>query len=56
MKNMIRKKGNVQIDDFDIATIEALCDLLVDTAGFPPNFKTITNARNLIIKMYKSLV
>ena len=51
---MAEKKAMVEITDFDIATIEALHDLLLDEAGFDLNHKTLIYARQLTKKMYEA--
>ena len=59
------KKGNgvlanvgrsvpVYIEDRDIATIEALHDLLLDAHGYSLDFITLKRARELTAKMYKA--
>ena len=47
------RKALVKIIDFDIATIEALHDLLLNN-GYDLNFVTLVNARKLTNKMYKA--
>ena len=44
----------VEITDFDIATIEALHDLLLDNHGYSLDFITLKNARELTAKMYNA--
>ena len=45
---------SVKIQDRDIATIEALHDLLIDAHGYSLEFITLKRARELTAKMYKS--
>jgi hypothetical protein len=40
------------ITDMDIATVEALHDLLLDKHGYPLSHVTLTRARALAAKMY----
>ena len=47
--------ADVNIVDSDIATIEALHDLLLDAHGYSLDFITLKRARKLTAKMYKSL-
>ena len=49
-----QKTALVGITDFDIATIEALHDLLLDNHGYKLDHYTLTNARKLTKKMYKA--
>lgn len=49
-----RQKVLVEITDFDIATIEALHDLLLDNHGYTLDHITLTNARKLTTKMYEA--
>ena len=49
------KKGLVEISDSDIATIEALHDLLLDKHKYSLEFPTLKKARELTAKMYKVL-
>lgn len=44
----------VEIQDRDIATIEALHDLLLDAHGYSLDFTTLKRARELTAKMYKA--
>lgn len=44
----------VEIEDRDIATIEALHDLLLDAHGYSLDFITLKRARELTAKMYKA--
>lgn len=41
-----------KILDSDIATVEALHDLLLDAHGYSLDFKTLVKARELTKKMY----
>ena len=45
---------SVEIQDRDIATIEALHDLLLDAHGYSLDFTTLKRARELTAKMYKA--
>ena len=45
----------IEIQDSDIATIEALHDLLLDTHGYWVDFIALKRARELTAKMYKAL-
>jgi len=47
--------ADVNIVDSDIATIEALHDLLLDAHGYSLDFRTLKKARELTAKMYKAL-
>ena len=49
------RSANVNIVDSDIATIEALHDLLLDAHGYSLDFITLKKARELTAKMYKAL-
>jgi regulator of sirC expression with transglutaminase-like and TPR domain len=49
-----RREVSVMITDFDIATIEALHDLLLDKHGYTLDHITLTNARKLTAKMYEA--
>ena len=49
-----RRTVSVEITDFDIATIEALHDLLFDKHGYELNHTTLCNARKLTHKMYEA--
>jgi hypothetical protein len=42
-----------EIVDSDIATIEALHDLLLDAHGYSPDFITLKRARELVVKMQR---
>jgi hypothetical protein len=46
---------SVDIVDSDIATIEALHDLLLDAHGYSLDFITLKRARELTAKMYKAI-
>ena len=46
---------SIEIQDSDIATIEALHDLLLDAHGYSLDFITLKRARELTAKMYKAL-
>ena len=46
---------SVQMADSDIATIEALHDLLLDAHGYSLDFITLKKARELTAKIYKAL-
>lgn len=50
----VRRSVSVDIVDSDIATIEALHDLLLDTHGYSLDFITLKRARELTAKMYKA--
>lgn len=50
------KKAMVEITDSDIATIEALHDLLLDNHGYSLEFITLKRARELTKKMYDALI
>ena len=50
----VRRSVYVEIEDRDIATIEALHDLLLDTHGYSLDFITLKRARELTAKMYKA--
>ena len=50
----VRRSVSVEIVDSDIATIEALHDLLLDTHGYSLDFITLKRARELTAKMYKA--
>ena len=50
----VKRSVLVVIDDRDIATIEALRDLLLCSHGYSLNFPPIKNAGELIIKMYEA--
>ncbi len=49
------RSADVNILDSDIATIEALHDLLLDAHGYSLDFRTLKKARELTAKMYKAL-
>jgi hypothetical protein len=49
------RSADVNIVDSDIATIEALHDLLLDAHGYSLDFRTLRKARELTAKMYKAL-
>ena len=49
------RSADVNIVDSDIATIEALHDLLLDAHGYSLDFRTLKKARELTAKMYKAL-
>jgi hypothetical protein len=51
----VMRSAKVDIIDSDIATIEALHDLLIDKHGYSIDHKTLKNARLLTEKMYKAL-
>ena len=46
--------ASVNILDSDIATIEALHDLLLDAHGYSLDFITLKRARELTLKMYEA--
>jgi hypothetical protein len=50
----VRRSVSVNIVDSDIATIEALHDLLLDAHGYSLDFITLKRARELTAKMYKA--
>ena len=50
-----RRSVSVEIQDSDIATIEALHDLLLDAHGYSLDFITLKRARELTAKMYNAL-
>jgi len=50
----VRRSVSVDIVDSDIATIEALHDLLLDARGYSLDFITLKRARGLTAKMYKA--
>lgn len=54
IKESDKKTASVEITDFDIATIEALHDLLLDNHGYSLDFITLKNARELTAKMYEA--
>jgi hypothetical protein len=49
------RSADVNIVDSDIATIEALHDLLLDAHGYSLDLITLKKARELTEKMYKAL-
>ena len=49
------KETKTNIKDSDIATIEALHDLLLDKEGYPINHPTLKRGRELTYKLYKML-
>jgi hypothetical protein len=49
------RSADVNIVDSDIATIEALHDLLLDAHGYSLDFIKLKKARELTAKMYKAL-
>ena len=49
------RSADVNIVNSDIATIEALHDLLLDAHGYSLDFITLKKARELTAKMYKAL-
>jgi hypothetical protein len=54
MKTRKNRKVLVEIVDSDIATIEALHDLLLDAHGYSLDFIALKRARELTTKMYKA--
>ena len=50
----VQRSVSVDIVDSDIATIEALHDLLLDAHGYSLDFVTLKRARELTAKMYKA--
>ena len=50
----VGRSVSVEIEDRDIATIEALHDLLLDAHGYSLDFITLKRARELTAKMYKA--
>jgi hypothetical protein len=50
----VGRSVSVYIEDRDIATIEALHDLLLDAHGYSLDFITLKRARELTAKMYKA--
>lgn len=48
-------ENKMQIKDSDIATVEALHDLLYDNHGYKLDHYTLTKARELTSKMYKAI-
>lgn len=55
METLLDVTAQCMIKDSDIATIEALHDLLLDKHGYKLDFLTLKNARELTKKMYKAL-
>ena len=53
-KTDVRRSVSVDIVDSDIATIEALHDLLLDVHDYSLDFITLKRARELTAKMYKA--
>lgn len=51
----VMRSASVGIVDNDIATIEALHDLLSDAHGYQLDFITLKRARELTAKMYAAL-
>ena len=51
----VMRSASVDIIDSDIATIEALHDLLLDEHGYQLDFITLKRARELTAKMYAAL-
>ena len=51
----VMRSASVDIVDSDIATIEALHDLLLDAHGYQLDFITLKRARELTAKMYAAL-
>jgi len=51
----VSRSASVSIVDSDIATIEALHDLLLDAHGYQIDFITLKRARELTAKMYTAL-
>lgn len=45
----------MEVEDSDIATVEALHDLLLDNHGYSLSFVTLKKARELTAKMYKAI-
>lgn len=54
-QDFIMRSASVDIVDSDIATIEALHDLLLDAHGYKLDFITLKRARELTAKMYSAL-
>lgn len=54
-QNVLMRSAWVEIIDSDIATIEALHDLLSDVHGYQLDFITLKRARELTAKMYAAL-
>ena len=53
-KHSVKRTAMCEITEFDIATIEALHDLLLDNCGYSLDFITLKNSRELTNKMYKA--
>ena len=53
-KKKVKRSALVEIEDRDIATIEALRYILLDSHGYSLNFPPMENAGKLIIKMYEA--
>mgnify|MGYP006924848667 FL=1 len=51
----VMRSASVDIIDSDIATIEALHDLLLDVHGYQLDFITLKRAKELTAKMYAAL-
>ena len=51
-----QSSADVNIVDSDIATIEALHDLLVDAHGYSLDFVPLKRARELTAKMYSEIL
>lgn len=49
------QEENLKINDSDIATVEALHDLLLDAHGYSLEHRTLKNARELTKKLYKMI-
>lgn len=45
----------IDIDDSDIAAIEAVHDLLIDNHKYSPNYTPLVNVRKVTAKMYESI-
>jgi hypothetical protein len=52
--NDTKRSVLVKIEDSDIATIEALHDLLIDAHGYSSDFIALKRARKLTAKMYRA--
>ena len=50
-----KNEALIVIKDSDIATIEALHDLLIDRGGIKTDFPTLLDARRLTLAMYTAL-
>ena len=55
LHSTVNSSKDVNIVDRDIATIEALHDLLLDVHGYSLDFVTLKRARELTAKMYKAI-